>query len=60
VTRKFDIAEARKRRAKDKNCDDDDGKRLDSEPHDNFVHLEAPHIIPHCLTTVAPGDSELV
>ncbi|EAW13473.1 HNH endonuclease signature motif containing protein [Aspergillus clavatus NRRL 1] len=59
VTRKFDIAEARKRRAKDKNCEDDDGKRLDSEPHDNFVHLEVAHIIPHCLMAVAPGDSEL-
>ncbi|KAL2005969.1 hypothetical protein VTN00DRAFT_9623 [Thermoascus crustaceus] len=59
VTRKFDISEARKRRAKDKNCKDDDGKLLSTEPHDNFQYLEVAHILPHCLTKVASGDADL-
>lgn len=59
VTGKFDIAEARKRRVKDKDCEEDDGKRLDSKAHANFVHLEVAYIIPHCLTTVVPGDPRL-
>ncbi|KAL2000371.1 hypothetical protein VTN02DRAFT_3208 [Thermoascus thermophilus] len=59
VTQKFDISEARKRLAKDKNCKDDDGKLLRTEPRDNFQYLEVAHILPHSLTKIAPGDADL-
>ncbi|OJD17181.1 hypothetical protein AJ78_02725 [Emergomyces pasteurianus Ep9510] len=59
VTQKFDIAEARRRHARDKNCTDDDGKLLEREQRDNFQYLEVAHILPHCLTKVASGDEDL-
>ncbi|GBF66797.1 hypothetical protein TMEN_9518 [Trichophyton mentagrophytes] len=60
VTRKFDITEARKRIAIDKNCTDDDGRPLKTEQRGNFQYLEIAHILPHCLTKVASGDEDLV
>ncbi|OAX82145.1 hypothetical protein ACJ72_03501 [Emergomyces africanus] len=59
VTRKFDITEARRRRARDKNCMDDDRKLLEMERRDNFRYLEVAHILPHCLTKVASADGDL-
>ncbi|EGE06680.1 hypothetical protein TEQG_05674 [Trichophyton equinum CBS 127.97] len=59
VTRKFDITEARKRIAIDKNCTDDDGRPLKTEQRGNFQYLEVAHILPHCLTKVASGDEDL-
>ncbi|KLJ12558.1 hypothetical protein EMPG_12413 [Blastomyces silverae] len=59
VTRKFDITEARRRLARDKNCMDDDGKLLETEQSGNFQYLEVAHILPHCLTKVASGDEDL-
>ncbi|KAJ6114137.1 hypothetical protein N7512_007582 [Penicillium capsulatum] len=61
VSRKFDRAEARKRFTQDKeNCADDDGNLLKNESSDQFQYLEVAHILPHCLTTVASGDLDLV
>ncbi|EZF75418.1 hypothetical protein H105_03005 [Trichophyton soudanense CBS 452.61] len=59
VTRKFDITEARRRVALDKNCTDDDGRLLKTERRDNFQYLEVAHILPHCLTKVASEDEDL-
>lgn len=61
VSRKFDRAEARKRFAQNgEYCADDDGKLLKNESSDQFQYLEVAHILPHCLTTVASGDTDLV
>ncbi|KAI3050159.1 hypothetical protein CBS147353_11647 [Aspergillus niger] len=60
ISRKFDIVEARKRSAEDRdNCKDDDGNLLSSEARGGFQYLEVAHILPHSLTTVAQGESEL-
>ena len=61
VSRKFDRAEARKRFNMDREkCADDDGRLLQDESSDQFQYLEVAHILPHCLTTVASGDLDLV
>ncbi|KAJ5998514.1 hypothetical protein N7451_006324 [Penicillium sp. IBT 35674x] len=60
VSRKFDRAAARKRFAENpESCADDDGKLLKEEASDQFQYLEVAHILPHCLTTVASGDTDL-
>lgn len=61
VSRRFDRAVARKRFAEyGESCADDDGKLLKHETSDRFQYLEVAHILPHCLTTVASGDADLV
>ena len=60
MSRKFDIAEARRRLNKDKSSTDDDGKLLESEARGNFQYLEVAHILPHCLTNVALGNEDMV
>ncbi|OJJ44546.1 hypothetical protein ASPZODRAFT_690298 [Penicilliopsis zonata CBS 506.65] len=60
VSRKFDRSEARKRFQKyGEDCQDDGGIPLKDETSDNFQYLEVAHILPHCLTAVASGDTEL-
>ncbi|KAJ5853193.1 hypothetical protein N7534_005736 [Penicillium rubens] len=54
------IAEARKRfEENSESCADDDGNLLKDESSDQFQYLEVAHILPHCLTTVASGESDL-
>ena len=61
VSRKFDRNEARKRfEQQGENCKDDDGMLLKNESNDRFQFLEVAHILPHCLTTVTSGDTDLV
>ncbi|KAI9041042.1 uncharacterized protein KD926_007458 [Aspergillus affinis] len=60
VSRKFDIAEARRRLNRGKSSTDDDGKLLESEPRGNFQYLEVAHILPHYLTKVASGDENMI
>jgi hypothetical protein len=60
ISSKFDRASARKRFAENgESCEDDDGKLLKDQPSDQFQYLEVAHILPHCLTTVASGDTDL-
>ncbi|KAI3277925.1 hypothetical protein DTO003C3_9961 [Penicillium roqueforti] len=60
VSRKFDRAAARKRFEENaESCADDDGNPLKDESSDQFQYLEVAHILPHCLTTVASGETEL-
>ncbi|KAJ6118432.1 hypothetical protein N7471_013899 [Penicillium samsonianum] len=60
VSRKFDRAAARKRFEENaESCADDDGNPLKDEPSDQFQYLEVAHILPHCLTTVASGETDL-
>lgn len=61
MSRKFDRAAARKRFAENaESCADDDGNLLKDESSDQFQYLEVAHILPHCLTTVASGETDLV
>ncbi|KMP02204.1 hypothetical protein CISG_06189 [Coccidioides immitis RMSCC 3703] len=60
VSRKFDRSEASRRQKKDgEDCKDDDGNLLKNESSDHFQYLEVAHILPHCLTTVTPRDTDL-
>ncbi|KAJ5742628.1 uncharacterized protein N7511_011360, partial [Penicillium nucicola] len=60
VTRKFDRAEAKKRFAQNGEfCTDDDDNLLRGESSDQFQFLEVAHILPHCLTTIASGETDL-
>ncbi|KAJ5938322.1 hypothetical protein N7466_001456 [Penicillium verhagenii] len=60
VSRKFDRVAARERFAENsESCADDDGKLLKDEASDQFQYLEVAHILPHCLTTIASGDTDL-
>ncbi|KAJ5971713.1 uncharacterized protein N7479_001631 [Penicillium vulpinum] len=60
VSRKFDRAAARKRFEENaESCADDDGNPLKDESSDQFQYLEVAHILPHCLTTVASGETDL-
>lgn len=61
ISRKFDIVEARKRfQENGGDAKDDDGNLLSNEPPGWFQHLEVAHILPHSLTTIGQGESELV
>lgn len=61
VSRKFDRAAARKRFEENaESCADDDGNPLNNESSDQFQYLEVAYILPHCLTTVASGETDLV
>lgn len=61
VSRTFDILTAEERHKENGEfCTDDDGKLLKDEPKGQFEYLEVTHILPHCLTTVVSGDTELV
>ncbi|KAH8427790.1 uncharacterized protein LDX57_005495 [Aspergillus melleus] len=61
VSRKFDLVEARKRTEQHGgNSEDDEGNLLMNESRGGFQYLEIAHILPHCLTTIAPGEPELV
>ncbi|KAL7784893.1 hypothetical protein V8C37DRAFT_395026 [Trichoderma ceciliae] len=60
ISRKFDLAEAALRDRKDGvDAQDDDGNAF---PHgyNHYTHLEVAHILPHSLTEVERGSSELV
>ncbi|KAF4764967.1 hypothetical protein HAV15_003270 [Penicillium sp. str.  len=60
VSRKFDRAAARKHFEENaESCADDDGNPLKDESSDQFRYLEVAHILPHCLTTVASGETDL-
>lgn len=62
ISRKFDMVEARRRMERfGDTCEDDDGNLLKDESSGGFgfQHLEVAHILPHCLTTMGPGESEL-
>ncbi|KAJ5405891.1 hypothetical protein N7465_007175 [Penicillium sp. CMV-2018d] len=60
VSRKFDRAAARKRFEENPEfCADDDGNLLKDGSSDQFQYLEVAHILPHCLTTVASGETDL-
>lgn len=61
ISRKFDIAEARKRAEQHgDDCEDDDGNPLRNEARGGFQYLEVAHILPHSLRTVTPGETDLV
>ncbi|KAJ5674365.1 uncharacterized protein N7477_004299 [Penicillium maclennaniae] len=60
VSRKFDRAAARKRFAENaESCADDNGNLLKDESSDQFSYLEVAYILPHYLTTVASGETDL-
>ncbi|KGO73856.1 hypothetical protein PITC_035720 [Penicillium italicum] len=60
VSRKFDRVVARKRFEEDaESCTDDDGNLLKEESRDQYQYLEVTHILPHCLMTVASGETDL-
>ncbi|RAL06504.1 HNH endonuclease signature motif containing protein [Aspergillus homomorphus CBS 101889] len=62
ISRKFDTVEARRRNEKYGDmCEDNDGNLLrdESDGGFGFQHLEVAHILPHCLATMGPGESEL-
>ncbi|KAK9561939.1 hypothetical protein V6Z79_010295 [Aspergillus fumigatus] len=61
ISRKFDRREAEKRFEQDgEDCKDDDGKLLRDESNDRFQFLEVAHILPHSLTAVSSGETDLV
>lgn len=57
----FDRNEARKRfETHGDSFMDDDGKRMGSESRDRFQYLEVAHILPHSLTTLGSGETDIV
>lgn len=61
ISRKFDRREAENRFEQDgEDCKDDDGNLLRGESNDRFQFLEVAHILPHSLTAVSSGETELV
>jgi hypothetical protein len=59
ISNSFDLKEADRRyELEGDNYKDDAGNFLRDEH--SFEFLEVAHILPHCLTTVSPGDADLV
>lgn len=61
MSRKFDRAAARKRFEENPEfCANDNGNLLKDKSSDQFQYLKIAYILPHCLTTVASGETDLV
>ncbi|PTU23451.1 hypothetical protein P175DRAFT_0556093 [Aspergillus ochraceoroseus IBT 24754] len=60
ISRNFDWREAERRFEQDgEDCKDDDGNLLRDESNNRFQFLEVAHILPHSLTAVSSGETDL-